>query len=383
MTHFFISYAKADTRSLAFALADALEAPPHTTAWVDKELRVLDASWSRQIEREIKKCDYMILLLSPDVNRPDDHVKGESYVLTEISYAKLLKRPIIPVMVQVTELPIDLVRRQYIDFTGRGDQETRWLIERICAEIGIQNPRQWREELRRAEAAEHAHIEADHLAEADAQQMHKTRPMAVLEMEDEGIQRLNPTLSVEPTLRLLQATAAQRDRPETLRLVGAIVEFALALRNEADGATILELFAQVYSIAGWSPEMVTAIATSMCVFIRRAPLDVGSQITDEILKTQGTTLTAPMLAALRARQVLGGDNFIEFAQALEITAELLIDFAAVYHESQEPPPLFKLRRNVQGAPGGMPDRARETASWRELPAFSGADHGAVHSPATA
>ncbi|MBX3065759.1 MAG: hypothetical protein KF726_22465, partial [Anaerolineae bacterium] len=170
--------------------------------------------------------------------------------------------------------------------------------------------------------------------------------------------RLIAMLGVEPVLRLLQATAARKDRPEALRLVGAIVEFALALGSEAEGTTIPELFAQVYAIAGWSPEMVTAITTSISVFIRRAPLDVSSQLTDEMGEKQGATLTAPMFAALRARQVLGGDNFIEFAQALEITAELLIDFAAVYHESQEPPPLFKLRRNVQGAPGGMTEQEK-------------------------
>ncbi len=41
MTHFFISYAKKDTRDLALALNDALNALPDVTAWVDKSLRAV------------------------------------------------------------------------------------------------------------------------------------------------------------------------------------------------------------------------------------------------------------------------------------------------------------------------------------------------------
>jgi formylglycine-generating enzyme required for sulfatase activity len=135
MSHIFISYSKKDTRSLAFALADALNALPGVTAWVDRSLKAGPA-WEAQIQTEILKCDVFVVLYSPDINR---HLRGEpeSYVLTEISYAKYtLHKLIIPVMAQKTDPPLSLTRAHYIDFTVPGLSVID-LVERICAEIGI------------------------------------------------------------------------------------------------------------------------------------------------------------------------------------------------------------------------------------------------------
>src|SRR6185503_19567904 len=116
MPHFFISYAKKDTRQLALQLEAALNAIPSVTAGVDKSLRA-GRSWELQIQTEIDRCDYMIVLYSPDINR---HKQGleESYMLSEIHYAKrIARKPIIPVMAQTTEPPMSLITEQFIDFT--------------------------------------------------------------------------------------------------------------------------------------------------------------------------------------------------------------------------------------------------------------------------
>ncbi len=135
MPHFFISYAKKDTREIALQLNDALNALLNVTAWVDKSLKAW-RSWELQIQTEIDRCDYMIVLYSPDINR-HKHGEDESYMLSEIHYAKrVVRKPIIPVMAQKTELPMSLITDQYIDFTLRGlglDD----LISAICDEAGI------------------------------------------------------------------------------------------------------------------------------------------------------------------------------------------------------------------------------------------------------
>jgi formylglycine-generating enzyme required for sulfatase activity len=134
MPHIFISYAKKDTRKLATDLADALNALPGYTAWVDRSLRA-GAAWEAEIQREILKCDVFVVLYSPDINR---HLNGEEecYVLTEISYAKFTaKKPIIPVMAQTTAPPISLTRMHYIDFTI-GGLTVADLVEALCDEIG-------------------------------------------------------------------------------------------------------------------------------------------------------------------------------------------------------------------------------------------------------
>ena len=118
MTHIFISYAKKDTRELALSLADALSDIEGVTAWVDRSLRA-GRSWELQIQAEIDKCDTMVVLYSPDINRHKNG-KPESYVLNEIGYARHFNKQIIPIMAQETTPPLSLITHHYIDFTLRG-----------------------------------------------------------------------------------------------------------------------------------------------------------------------------------------------------------------------------------------------------------------------
>lgn len=134
--HLFISYAKKDTRELALNLADALNALDGISAWVDRSLRA-GRSWELQIQSEIDRCDSMIVLYSPDLNR---HKQGEpeSYVLTEIAYAKYTaKKPIIPVMAQKTDPPISLTMEHYIDFAGM-NLTLDALVAALCDELEIE-----------------------------------------------------------------------------------------------------------------------------------------------------------------------------------------------------------------------------------------------------
>jgi len=137
MPHLFISYAKKDTRKLALALDDALNALEGVTSWVDRSLKAGHA-WELQIQAQIDKCDTMIVLYSPDINR---HKQGEpeSYVLNEIAYTKYtVKKPIIPVMAQQTDSPMSLTMTHYIDYTIEG-LTLDDLIDALCAELDIAN----------------------------------------------------------------------------------------------------------------------------------------------------------------------------------------------------------------------------------------------------
>lgn len=135
MLHVFISYSKKDTRELALALNDALNAQDGLTAWVDKSLRV-GRNWELQIQVEIDRCDYVVVLISPDINR---HKQGEdeSYVLTEISYAKrTARKPILPILAQPTDLPIILTNIEYIDYT-RHQLTLTELVQRLGEQMGV------------------------------------------------------------------------------------------------------------------------------------------------------------------------------------------------------------------------------------------------------
>ncbi|PJF41202.1 MAG: TIR domain-containing protein [Chloroflexi bacterium] len=137
MPHLFISYAKKDTRQLALALADALNNIDGLTAWVDRSLRA-GRAWELQIQEQIDRCDAMIVLYSPDINRHKNG-KPESYVLTEIAYAKYTAhKPIIPVMAQTTDPPISLTMEHYIDFTMDG-LTLDDLVAALCDELEVEH----------------------------------------------------------------------------------------------------------------------------------------------------------------------------------------------------------------------------------------------------
>ena len=117
MTHYFISYARKDAKHLARRLHAALKAKAGVTVWMDEAL-VTGKNWAAQIEAEIKRSDYVIVLLTPDVNRPASGTQGHSFVLNEIDYARTHHKTIIPVLVEPITLPIQLASTQYIDVTN-------------------------------------------------------------------------------------------------------------------------------------------------------------------------------------------------------------------------------------------------------------------------
>ena len=137
MPHIFISYAKKDTRELAEALHKALVRISGTTAWMDRVLEP-DESWAAQIMEEIDACDYFVVLLSPDVNRQVTPVQRRSFVLNEIDYVQQLEqhKPILPVMVIKTKMPIQIAGIQYIDLTDSPTDPTR-VVERVRIRFGL------------------------------------------------------------------------------------------------------------------------------------------------------------------------------------------------------------------------------------------------------
>src|SRR5574337_385420 len=101
--HIFISYAKSDTRDLALKVRESLTAIPGVTAWMDESLEAA-SSWAGQIQAEIDRCDYILVLLSPNVNRAATATRARSFVLNEIDYAQQERKSIIPVMAQKTRV---------------------------------------------------------------------------------------------------------------------------------------------------------------------------------------------------------------------------------------------------------------------------------------
>lgn len=134
--HIFISYAKIDSYQLAVELRDTLQSLDGITAWMDEDLEPAE-SWASQIQNEINRCDYMIVLLSPDVNRKESR---RSFVLNEIDYAQQIDKPIIPIMAQQTIMPVQIAGIQYIDFTANSELGTERLLRRVGWHVSVKKP---------------------------------------------------------------------------------------------------------------------------------------------------------------------------------------------------------------------------------------------------
>ena len=136
MPHIFISYAKRDTRKLAESLYQLLVTVPGVTTWMDMSLEA-DASWAYQIQQEIDRADYVIVLLSPDVNRPVTGKQRRSFVLNEIDYAQQDNKPILPILVLQTKMPVQLAGIQYIDLRTAPDNPEP-IVKRVCERFSLE-----------------------------------------------------------------------------------------------------------------------------------------------------------------------------------------------------------------------------------------------------
>src|SRR3982751_3012618 len=102
----FLSYSRAD-EEFAVRLANDL-AELGVEMWVDRFNIRPSEHWDRAIERAIRGCRKMVVILSPR------SVASEN-VADEISLAIDAGKPVIPLMIEPCNLPLRLTRRHLID----------------------------------------------------------------------------------------------------------------------------------------------------------------------------------------------------------------------------------------------------------------------------
>lgn len=130
----FISYARKESLKLATDLRKALMAIEGVTVWMDtSELKGGDP-WGEIIEAEIQNCDCMVVLVSPDVHN------SKSFVRREVSFALSFEKKIIPVIAEITHLPLVLAHLQYIAYAQNRQAGIRWLVSEICQIVHITPP---------------------------------------------------------------------------------------------------------------------------------------------------------------------------------------------------------------------------------------------------
>lgn len=105
MASIYISYSRRD-KDFAQRLTHDLEALGHRV-WIDTELTTGE-SWRNTTQEAIKESDIFIVLISPAS-------KESKWIMTEIDYALLLKKRLVPLLIADTDIPLILTGIQYID----------------------------------------------------------------------------------------------------------------------------------------------------------------------------------------------------------------------------------------------------------------------------
>lgn len=126
----FLSYGTRDALEVAMWLHGALASRGYQVFWDKEGLRETTGSaWDRHLEEAIRTHDVVVALMSPHSVRPEGECRNE------ISFAKDLGKPIVPVMVRQCERPLRVHDLQYVDleaFPRVGESErSAWLEEII------------------------------------------------------------------------------------------------------------------------------------------------------------------------------------------------------------------------------------------------------------
>jgi hypothetical protein len=170
--------------------------------------------------------------------------------------------------------------------------------------------------------------------------------------------RLTDVIGSEIALRLLKANVDRKDAVESLRLATALVEYALIMGIDKGPG----LMQQIYPMLTWSPEVADAGTELIRTYIRRAPKEYADKLPELLGSRYGDEVRRAINAAYRVRLMFGGD-LIQFADEVQVGTQLLTDITLSYAPNREVPPIFKLRRTVEGMPGGLSEAERDRLSW--------------------
>lgn len=118
----FISYSRSDSgfvKDIAKWLQEA-----GCTVWQDISGLRGGETWASGIDKAVRGSDVVIVVLSPNSN-------ASEWVRKETLLAMKLHKPIVPILFRETEIPVQLVDLQFVDFQADKEEAARRLLEAI------------------------------------------------------------------------------------------------------------------------------------------------------------------------------------------------------------------------------------------------------------
>ena len=120
--HIFISYNREDSE-FALRLARDLRSEG-VNIWMDQLDIPPGTRWDRAVEQALRTCDRLLIILSPA------SVASEN-VMDEVAFALDREKQIVPVLYRHCEIPLRLLRLQYVDFTSAYNRRLTELLAEL------------------------------------------------------------------------------------------------------------------------------------------------------------------------------------------------------------------------------------------------------------
>lgn len=124
----FISYSRVNTE-FALKLAKELRVEGFSI-WFDQLDIPAGSRWDREVEKALKECEIFMIIMTPAA------IASEN-VLDEIGYAIDHGKKILPILLEMCDVPLRLRRFQYVDFTNKGFKDGYLSAKELLQNFGV------------------------------------------------------------------------------------------------------------------------------------------------------------------------------------------------------------------------------------------------------
>ncbi len=156
-------------------------------------------------------------------------------------------------------------------------------------------------------------------------------------------------------MALLRFHTQRHDVPNTARVASLFPELAVNRGNSGVGLMI-----RLYKALGWDNELRIASLELLRRYVRMAETRLGQRAVVQFGRELGLDVRQALEATLVLKQLMGGVDFLDYADFLHVAAELLQDTTLAYVERSNIPTLGGLVNVMQSMSGSLTGDDRET-----------------------
>ena len=158
----------------------------------------------------------------------------------------------------------------------------------------------------------------------------------------------------KPMLALLRFHLKQRDMQNAARLSGLFADVAIN-----SGKAGVAMLIRMFKMMDGSPKLRMAALEVLRRFIRDSESAFGRQSISVFGRELGQDVRHALEATYAMKRLLGGVDFVDYAEFIHITGEFLQDTAMSYIDKTNVPTLGALMNTMQSLTGGISDTERQ------------------------